>query len=183
MADPNLDERLISSEVVVEGNFLTLKRDQVRLPDGSQGEREYVTHPGAVVIAALLPDGKIVFVRQFRYPCNQVFFELPAGKIDPNEPHHLTAQRELLEETGYEAEEWVKLGTQHPCIGYSNEVIHLYLARGLRQSAQQLDEGEFVEVIALEIDEITQKIMDGELTDNKTTAAMYIVEKYLAQHG
>lgn len=179
--DAHLNETPISSEVITQGNFLTVKRDQVKLPDGGQGEREYVLHPGAVVIIPLLPNGNVVFARQFRYPLHQLFLELPAGKIDPNEPHDITAKRELLEETGYRASEWVKLGIQHPCIGYSNEVIHIYLAQGLEMVSQQLDEGEFIEVIELPLKEIGNKIMAGGLTDSKTISAMYFAEKYLAQ--
>jgi len=184
MSDSNLDEHLISSAVLAQGNFLTLKCDQVSLPDGSQGEREYVTHPGAVVIAPILPNGNLVFARQFRYPCNQVFLELPAGKIDPDEDVLITGQRELLEETGYKANKWVKLGVQHPCIGYSNEIIHIYLAQALSLANQQLDEGEFIEVVELSMQAISDQIMQGKLTDSKTISTMYFLEKYLAQqHG
>ena len=107
--------------------MLTVKRDQVRLPNGNTSQREYVIHPGAVVVVPILPNGNVVLEKQFRYALHQVFIELPAGKIDAGEDILITGQRELLEETGYSASDWVKLGHQHPCIGYSNEIIHICL--------------------------------------------------------
>ncbi len=127
----DLTEHYISSQTIASGGMLTVKRDQVRLPNGNTSQREYVIHPGAVVVVPILPNGNVILEKQFRYPLHQVFIELPAGKIDADEDILLTGQRELLEETGYSASEWVKLGYQHPCIGYSNEVIHIYLAREL----------------------------------------------------
>jgi ADP-ribose pyrophosphatase len=163
--------------------MLTVKRDQVRLPNGGQSQREYVIHPGAVVVVPVLPNGNLIVERQFRYPLRQVFIELPAGKIDAGEDVLVTGQRELLEETGFEADEWVKLGLQHPCIGYSNEVIHMYLATGLRAGAHQRDEDEPMEVFELSLAQCMRMILEGQITDGKTIVALMFAEKYLANHG
>lgn len=179
----DLTEHCISSETMVEGSLLTLKRDLVKLPNGNLSHREYVIHPGAVVVVPVLANGRVVLERQYRYPLHQEFIELPAGKIDPDEDVLRTGQRELLEETGYTADEWVKLGLLHPCIGYSNEVIHVYLARNLSLGNHQRDEDETLEVFELEFEECLAMIGRGEITDGKTIVALYMAEKYLVQHG
>lgn len=179
----NLEEVCISSATIASGGMLTVKRDQVRLPNGQQSQREYVVHPGAVVVVPQLPNGCIIFERQFRYPLHQVFIELPAGKIDAGEDVLVTGQRELQEETGYTAQHWVKLGLVHPCIGYSNEVIHIYLAQQLTAGQHQRDDDEALEVFELSLAECMQMIVNGEITDGKTIVAMLLAEKYLAQHG
>lgn len=179
----DLTEHLISSETIASGGMLTVKRDQVRLPNGHTSQREYVTHPGAVVVVPLLPNGNIILERQFRYPLHQVFIELPAGKIDAGEQILITGQRELLEETGYSASEWVKLGHQHPCIGYSNEVIHMYMARGLSAGQHHRDDDESLEVFDASFEDCKRMIQAGEITDGKTIVALFFAEKYLAQHG
>lgn len=175
----DLEEHCISSEVIASGGMLTVKRDQVRVPNGNQSQREYVIHPGAVVIVPLLPNGKIIFEKQYRYPLRQSFIELPAGKIDPKEETLTTGQRELLEETGYTAKDWVKLGLQHPCIGYSNEVIHMYLANGLTAGKHQRDDDETLEVFELTLSEAMALVHQGEITDGKTLVALFFAEKYL----
>lgn len=179
----NLAEYCIMSESLAQGDFLCVKRDQVRLPNGNVSKREYVTHPGAVVIVPILASGNIVFERQFRYPLHQVFIELPAGKIDANEDSLQTGQRELLEETGYVAQSWVRLGEQHPCIGYSNEVIHIYLAQGLELGASRPDEDEALEVFELSLEDAIQLVLQGKITDSKTIVALFLTEKYLQQHA
>ena len=176
-----LIEDCISSTILVEGSMLTAKHDKITLPDGSAGFREYVIHPGAVLIVPLLANGNLVLERQFRYPLRQVFIELPAGKIDLNESVLVTGQRELLEETGYTAADWVSLGHQHPCIGYSNEVIHMFLATGLTAGEKVLDVGEFLEVFDLPFDECLKMVESGEITDSKTITALFLAEKYLAK--
>ncbi len=179
----NLTEHLISSETVAAGGMLTVKRDQVRLPNGNTSQREYVTHPGAVVVVAMLANGHIVLEKQFRYPLHQVFIELPAGKIDADETVLVTGQRELLEETGYSATQWIKLGHQHPCIGYSNEVIHMYLARGLSAGAHKRDDDEHLEVFSASLEDCLSMIKRGEITDGKTIVALFFAEKYLFTNG
>lgn len=181
-SDYELKEHCISSQVIASGGMLTVKCDQVRLPNGHTGQREYVTHPGAVLVVPILPNGNIVLEKQFRYPLNQVFVELPAGKIDADEDVLMTGQRELEEETGYTASHWVKLGLQHPCIGYSNEVIHTYLAYGLNAGAHQRDEDESLIVYEASLDDCLAKIQSGEITDGKTIIALFMTEKYLVLH-
>lgn len=175
----DLTETLISSETIASGGMLTVKRDQVRLANGNSSQREYVVHPGAVVVVPVLPNGHIILEKQFRYPLHQVFIELPAGKIDAGEDILVTGQRELLEETGYSATEWIKLGQLHPCIGYSDEVIHMYLARDLSQGVHQPDDDEALEVFAASFTECLNMIERGEITDAKTIVALYRAEKYL----
>jgi ADP-ribose pyrophosphatase len=179
----DLTETLISSETIASGGMLTVKRDQVRLANGHRSQREYVEHPGAVAVVPLLANGHVVLEKQFRYPLHQVFIELPAGKIDPGEDILVTGQRELLEETGYSATEWIKLGQVHPCIGYSNEVIHMYLARGLIQGAHQRDEDEALEVFEASFADCLAMIEQGEITDGKTITALHLAERYLARHS
>lgn len=183
MSDQDLIEHYISSEEIASGGMLSVKRDQVRLPNGHQSQREYVIHPGAVVVVPILPNGNVLLERQFRYPLHQVFIELPAGKIDAGEDILMTGQRELLEETGYTAKHWVKLGFQHPCIGYSNEVIHMYLAQELQAGTHQRDEDESLEVFELRFSNCMEMIYRGQITDGKTIVAMMFAERYLKQHG
>lgn len=179
----DLTEYCIDSEVLSQGSLLTVKRDKVQLANGNTSHREYVMHPGAVVIVPILANGNILLERQFRYPLHQVFIELPAGKIDPDEDILNTGKRELLEETGYSAMDWVKLGVQHPCIGYSNEVIHIYLAQNLSAGKDQRDEDELLEVFDLSLDRCLRMIVQGEITDSKTVVALFLAEKYLNQHA
>lgn len=175
-------ETCISSEVIASGGMLTVKRDQVKLSNGHQSQREYVVHPGAVVIVPLLPNGNIIFERQFRYPLNQVFIELPAGKIDINESIEVTGKRELLEETGYTAQHWISLGLQHPCIGYSNEVIHMYLAHSLTLGSHQRDADEMLDVFEMTLEDSLKMVHQGEITDAKTIVALFFAQQYLRLH-
>lgn len=179
----DLTEHCISSETLAQGSLLTVKQDVVRLANGNISQREYVTHPGAVVIVPVLASGNVLLERQFRYPLHQVFIELPAGKIDPDEDVLKTGQRELLEETGYAAQNWVKLGVQHPCIGYSNEVIHIYLATNLVAGEHQRDEDEMLEVFDLKLEQCLDMIHSGEITDSKTIVALFLADKYLHKNG
>ena len=179
MQNKYLIETCIASEIIASGGMLTVRRDKVLLPNGHQTEREYVEHPGAVVVVALLANGNVVLEKQFRYPLNDVFIELPAGKIDAGEDVLSTGQRVLLEETGYTATQWVKLGHQHPCIGYSNEVIHIFLAQHLTKNAQQLDDDEMLEVFNAPFDECLSMVTQGKITDGKTITALFFAEKYL----
>lgn len=177
--DDDLIETPLSSEVVFKGNLLHVQRDLAGLPNGNQSYREYVLHPGAVLIIPVLDNGKLLLERQFRYPLQQVFIELPAGKIDPHEGHLLTGQRELLEETGYTATEWRYLGAQHPCIGYSNEIIHIYLARGLTAGRHQRDEDEALQLFEATLGDCLEMVRRGEITDGKTIIALFWAEKVL----
>jgi ADP-ribose pyrophosphatase len=169
----DLSERFISGGRVFEGGFLRVQRDRVRLPDGSETQREYILHPGAVAIVALLDDRRIILERQHRYPHRRDFIEVPAGKRESGEPGLSTAQRELLEETGYVAAQWSRLGVIHNAIAYSDESIEIYEARGLTQRAAKLDQGEFLEVLALPFDEALAMARDGRITDAKTISALF----------
>ena len=175
----DLTEHELSSEIIASGGMLTVKRDQVRVPNGSVSQREYVLHPGAVVVVPLLDNGNVVLERQFRYPLRKTFIELPAGKIDKGEAILATGQREVLEETGYTANEWVNLGHQHPCIGYSNEVIHMYLARGLSLGVHNRDEDETLEIFELPLETALSMVTRCEITDGKTIVALFFASQYL----
>ena len=168
----DLTEHFVAGGMVLDGNLLKVYRDTVRLPDGSQGEREYIRHPGAVAIVALTEDRKLLLERQYRYPPRREFIEIPAGKIDPGEAHFATAKRELLEETGYLAEEWTRLCVLHTAIGYTDEAIELYLARKLTLQERKLDPGEFLETFLLPFDDALAMVRDGRISDVKTVAAI-----------
>ena len=170
----SLTETQLDSERVLDGMLLKVERDHVRLPDGKTAVREYIRHPGAVVIIAVLPDGRLILERQFRYPLRRSFIELPAGKIDPGEAIEACARRELREEVGYEAARWTHLGTLHPCIGYSDERIEVFLAEDLTHVGHQWDEGEFLEVLSLSPAELDAAVASGDVTDGKTLSALYI---------
>ena len=176
----HLHEEEIDSTQVFDGKLLKVRLDRVRLPSGHEATREYVVHQGAVVVIPVLDNGELIFERQYRYPLHRAFLELPAGKIDPGEEILRTGQRELLEETGHSAAEWRYLGVMHPCIGYSNERIEIFLARGLqRESGQQLDHGEALDLLTLSLDDAMQAVRDGEITDAKTITALFWAEKVL----
>ena len=173
----DLTEHFVSGERVFDGELLKVERDVVRLPDGTQGVREYVKHPGAVAVVPLFDDGRVLLERQFRYPHRREFIEVPAGKVDPGEPHLDTAKRELLEETGYVAAEWRRLGVIHTAIAYTDESIELFLARKLAKQERRLDAGEFLELLMVEFNDAMQMIRDGRITDAKTVAALLLYEK------
>ena len=177
--DAALIEKCISSETLTEGNVMRVKRDQVLLPSGNRGQRSYIVHPGAVLVVPMLDDGALLLERQFRYPLNQVFIELPAGKIDPGEDPFTTGQRELLEETGYSAQEWIYLGFQYPCIGYATEVIHMFVAKGLIEGEPLNDADEALQLFEASLEDCLQMVADQEITDAKTIIALMWTEKYL----
>ena len=176
--DQHLREERISGEDIYGGIFLNMKRDRVSLPDGQEAVREYLTHPGAVAILAILDDGRILLERQYRYPIAKVCMEIPAGKLDPNEDPLVCAQRELEEETGYSARRWSYIRRIHPVISYSTEFIDIYLAEGLQAGKSRLDEEEFLDVFAAPLDEILAWIEQGVITDVKTTIAIYWLDRY-----
>ena len=171
-SDSHLRENTLTSESVYQGHFLELRRDRVALPDGREATREYVVHPGAVMIVAILPDGRLVMERQYRYPVRQTMIEFPAGKLDAGEGGLACAQRELLEETGYRAGRWAKAGIMHPVIGYATEVIEVWFADDLSLGERQLDEGEFLDVFTATQQELEDWMRDGQLTDAKTVVGM-----------
>ena len=176
--DRHLLETELASETVFQGVLLHVRKDRVQLPNGRESLREYIVHPGAVVILAFLPNGNLLFERQYRYPLRSVFLELPAGKIDHGEPVIDTAQRELREETGYVASQWEHLGLMHPCIGYSDERIEIFVARDLSLAgAQSLDHNEFLDVVELSPEAARQAVWDGRITDAKTITALFWLDR------
>ena len=177
--DAHLTETRLDGALAYDGDFLKVQRDTVRLPDGASTTREYILHPGAVVILPLFEDGSVLLERQFRYPPDRVFVEFPAGKIDPGEDPLCCAQRELQEETGYRAGQWHYLCTIHNAIAYSDEHLELYLARDLSAGQPRLDEGEFLETFRAPAAELTQWVRDGRITDVKTVIGVFWLEKIL----
>jgi ADP-ribose pyrophosphatase len=175
--DSHLKETRIDGETVYEGRFLKVERDRIKLPDGSTSNREYIRHPGAVVILPLLDDGRILLERQFRYPNDRVFVEFPAGKIDPGEDPLECAKRELREETGYSATNWQFVCTIHNAIAYSDEHLDLFLATGLTEGEAKLDEGEFLELFTITLPELLEQVRRGEITDVKTIIGTFWLEK------
>lgn len=174
-----LKETCIESKLVYQGNFMRVHKDSVGLPDGTVSSREYIKHPGAVAVLAMLDNGNLVMERQFRYAPQREFIELPAGKIDHGEDILVCAKRELLEETGYVASEWIHLTTAWPCIGYADERMEYFLARGLSHVGRNLDDGEFLEVFELSLPEAIDWIKLGKINESKTIVGLFWLEKYL----
>lgn len=176
--DPHLVEHGLGGRTLLEGGFLEVRRDDVRLPDGTQATREYIRHPGAVAVIPLLDDGRMVLVRQYRYPVGRVLLEFPAGKRDPGESLLGCARRELLEETGYTAREWAFAAEIHNAAAYSSESIWIYFARGLVAGPQKLDVGEFVEVVTLSEAELDVLAAGNGLPDVKTRIGLQWLQRW-----
>lgn len=176
--DDHLRELRVSGEDIYGGIFLNMKRDKVAMPDGQEAIREYLTHPGAVAILAILNDGRVILERQYRYPIAKTCIEIPAGKLDPNEEHLICAKRELEEETGYTANKWSFIRRIHPVISYSTEFIDIYLAEDLVPGASHLDEEEFLDVFAAPLEKLIAWVEEGVITDVKTTISAYWLDRY-----
>ena len=170
--DAGLIEQPLDSQQAFRGAFLDVRRDRVRLPDGRDAQREYIVHPGAAMVVPLLPDGRFLMERQYRHPMGRVMLEFPAGKLDPGEPPEACARRELREETGYQAAAWAHAGAMHNAIAYSTEVIHVFFARDLVQGVRRLDEGEFLDLVAIEPAALDAACARGEVTDAKTLVGL-----------
>lgn len=172
-------EKTVESQTVFQGRIVTVKLDKAQLPNGRLTSREVVEHPGGVAVLPLDADGCVTLVRQFRYPFQRVLLELPAGKLEKGEDHRACGLRELEEETGMTAGEFTYLGGLYLSPGYSSEVLHLYLARELRQGASHPDEGEFLNVEKMPFQELLDRVMAGEIHDAKTVAAVLKTKVYL----
>ena len=178
--DKHLEETTLHSERVFDGVFLHAMRDTVRLPDGKKTFREYILHPGAVMLIPLLDDGQVVMERQWRHPLARAFIEFPAGKIDAGEPPLATCARELREETGYSAKTITHLATINNAISYSNEHIEIYLAEGLSAGQRKLDDNEFLDVFTAPATQVLAWVRDGSITDVKTIIGAFWLEKILS---
>ena len=176
--DAHLNERTVASEQVWQGRFLDVRRDTVALPNGHEATREYIVHPGAVMVVPILDDGRLVMERQFRHPMGRVMLEFPAGKIDPGEPPFACAVRELAEETGYRAKEWARAGLLNNAIAYSTEGIEIWFARGLERGAARLDAEEFLEVVIHTEAEVDARCASGDITDAKTLIGLLWLQKW-----
>ena len=176
----NLKENKISSKIIYQGCLLDVRRDEVRLPNGTTSIREWIKHPGAVCIIPRLPDNKIALIRQYRYPLQQEMIELPAGKLDKNEIPENCAMRELEEEIGYRAEKLTFLTNIHPAIGFADEVMGLYLAENLVKTASNQDEDEFLELIPTPLEKAVKMVWDGVITDVKTIIGILWAKRLLS---
>jgi ADP-ribose pyrophosphatase len=174
----HLREHRLDSSTVYDGHFLKVFSDRVRLPDGREAGREYIRHPGAVMIVPLLDDGRLLMERQFRYPMDRVMLEFPAGKLDAGESPLRCGQRELLEETGYRAQQWAYAGLLHNAIAYSDEGIHIFFARGLVAGLRRLDEGEFLDLVSHTPAQLDAMAQHGQLTDAKTLIGLLWLSRW-----
>lgn len=178
--EDGLSETPLDSEVIVDGHFLKVKRDHVLLPDGKRTVREYIEHPGAVMIIPVFDDGRVLMERQYRYPVGQVMIEFPAGKLDAGEDARECAIREMREETGYTVAQLTFVTRIHPVISYSTEFIDLYLATGLTAGERKLDDGEFLETFTASFGELMDWVKQGRITDVKTIIGAFWLEKIRA---
>lgn len=168
----NLEEKKISGETVYEGSFLTLHKDEIELPDGKKAVREYIRHPGASCIVPLTDEGNVIMVRQYRYPLGKVMLEIPAGKLDKGEEPLACAKRELSEETGAVAQEMIYLGALAVTPAYTDEIIHMYLAKGITFGKTNPDDDEFVEVEIIPLEKAVDMVLHNEIIDAKTQTAI-----------
>jgi ADP-ribose pyrophosphatase len=178
--DRHLIEERISSDVVYRGSFFELRRDRVRLPDGREAGREYVAHPGAVMVVPIADDGRLVMERQYRYPIGRVMLEFPAGKLDPGESTLTCGVRELAEETGYRAAEWARAGLLNNAVAYSSEGIEVWFARGLAAGMRSLEDGEHLDVCLVTMSELADHCRDGRVTDAKTLVGLLWLQQWQA---
>lgn len=179
-SESSLHERKLHSEQLLDGLLLKVHRDEVELPDGNRSKREWIDHPGAAAVVPLFEDGTTVLVRQFRYAAGRTFLEVPAGKLDhAGESLEEVGRRELEEEAGLKAETLHRIGATYPAIGYSNEVIHLFLGEDLTRTAPDREDHEFMEVVTMGFAEAVQKVRGGEIQDAKSVAALLLADAFI----
>ncbi len=177
----DMTEKMIDRKVIFEGRIINVYNDTVVLPNGKHSTREVVEHHGGVCVAALTENNTLLFVRQFRYPYGRVLLELPAGKLEKGEEPLAAGMRELEEECGVTAEKVIPMGEVYPTVAYCTEIIHLYLAKGIKKTHQHLDEGEFLSVEEIELSKAVELVMNGEITDSKTVALVLKTAKLLEE--
>ncbi len=171
-----MEEKTVKSKYIHRGRIISLREDEVLLPNGRKAGREIIEHPGAVAAVPLLPDGRVVLIRQFRKPVEEIIYEIPAGKLESKEEPQRCMERELEEEIGYRAGELKKLISYYPSPGFSNEIIHLFLATGLEKKQQNLESDEFLEVVIMEFDEALQMVREGKIKDSKMIIGLSLVK-------
>jgi len=177
-----IKEKTIKSEIVYNGKLLKVYRDEVHLPNGQKGFREWINHPGAVCCMPILPDGKIAMIQQYRYALKQVMIELPAGKLDEGETPEDCALRELEEEIGYRTNKLTFLANIHPAIGFANENMWLYLAEDLEKTEPKLDNDEFIELIPTALEDAVEMVWRGDITDVKTIIGLLWAQRLLIKN-
>ena len=174
-----MEEKTSSSAIVFQGKLLDVRIDKVILPNGDNGVREWIKHPGAVCCVPILPDGKIALIRQYRYPVKKVMIELPAGKLSIKEISEDCAIRELEEEIGYKANKLTFLTNIYPAVGFASEKMRLYLAEDLKKTNQKLDSDELIEIIPTKLEDALEMVWNGEITDVKTIIGLIWADKVL----
>lgn len=178
--DEHLRETCVQSREAYRGRFLQVRQDDIALPDGATSYREYIVHPGAVMVIPVLDDGRLVMERQYRYPLHRACLEFPAGKLEAGEPGIVCGVRELFEETGFQAAEWAYAGELHNAIAYSSERIEVWFARGLTAGERQLDAGEFLDVFVATEEQLSDWVRDGLVSDAKTMIALLWLQQWRA---
>ena len=178
----NFEEKTLSENEIFKGKIINVHVDDIELPDGSKSIREVVEHSGGVCVAAVTNDNELYFVRQYRYPYKEVLLELPAGKLEKGEDPLEAGLRELREECGVVADEVISLGKIYPTVAYCSEKNYLFAAKGLTKTNQDLDEGEFLSVEKIKVEDATKMVMDGEISDAKTVALVLKINNLIKEN-
>ena len=178
----NFQEKTLKRNEIYNGRILSLHVDDIELPNGEKATREIVEHSGGVCVAAITDSNELYFVRQYRYPYKKVLLELPAGKLEKGEDPLKAGMRELEEECGVVAEKVIPMGTVYPTVAYCSEIIHLFAAKGLTDTAQHLDEDEFLSFEKISIDKAAEMVMNGEISDSKTAVLVLKIHNLIREN-